>query len=81
MSELEERWQARANAQPIVVRCAACPDWSFTGSALEARERFRDHRADAHPQAGRAGDRPKPSGVGIGMWPKAKAGAAVSAGA
>jgi hypothetical protein len=68
MDELDARFAALADLRHTITYCAACPGWRFEGTALEAREAFRDHRLEAHP--GRAGDRPKPSGGGIGAWPR-----------
>ena len=40
-----ERW----NAIPVTIRCAFCPEWSFHGPTLEAREKAKQHRREAHP--------------------------------
>lgn len=36
--------------QPSTVRCAHCPDWSFSGTAAEARAASADHRGSVHPE-------------------------------
>jgi hypothetical protein len=41
---------ASRDAQPLVVRCLHCPDWSVEAPAGEARERARAHRAAEHPE-------------------------------
>lgn len=43
--------RARLDAQPMVARCAFCPDWQFEGTAAEGRDAQAAHRAEAHPDA------------------------------
>lgn len=31
--------------------CGRCPDWEWYGPAREGRERFEEHRLDAHPES------------------------------
>jgi len=48
-AEYRERELARWNALPVVERCCFCPEWSFTGSSVEGREKAAQHRREAHP--------------------------------
>jgi len=53
-SEIATEHQAWLDSQETTVRCAHCPDWSFTGAAAEARAAALEHRTETHPEfAGR----------------------------
>lgn len=49
-AQMREEFDAWADEQPTTVRCAHCPDWSFTGPAKEARDVAAAHREQLHPE-------------------------------
>ena len=56
-SEYRQREIARADAQPLRVRCAFCP-WTYRGTAAQAREAALSHRLLKHPEAKRTRRKP-----------------------
>lgn len=49
-AEYRQREQDRFDALIVTERCALCPKWSYTGTALEGREIAAQHRREAHPE-------------------------------
>lgn len=48
--EMELEHRAIMDTQPMVSRCAHCPDWTVEAAAAEARDAFHDHLLAAHPE-------------------------------
>lgn len=49
VSEMEKTFAERARLQPMVARCALCPDWRPpAGTAGELIELQQEHRRDVH---------------------------------
>lgn len=36
--------------QPVVLRCAFCPDWGYHGTVADGRVFALEHRRDRHPE-------------------------------
>ena len=46
---MDAEFQERQDQQPMVARCAWCPDWVVVGLSGECREAAAEHRLAVHP--------------------------------